>query len=50
MQGLERFMPHTTQLQEQKKRRDEDNKFALLGRESNTEEIIFGPRLQKYLK
>uniref|UniRef100_A0A8C5SFP1 Uncharacterized protein n=1 Tax=Laticauda laticaudata TaxID=8630 RepID=A0A8C5SFP1_LATLA len=30
--------------------RGEDNKFALLGREPNTEETIFGPRLQKIPK
>ncbi|KAK9396166.1 RNA-binding protein 48 [Crotalus adamanteus] len=39
------FMPRTTQLQERKRRRDEDNKLALLGREPNGEEIIFGPKL-----
>ncbi|XP_015666121.1 RNA-binding protein 48 [Protobothrops mucrosquamatus] len=44
-EGLARFMPRTTQLQERKRKRDEDNKLALLGREPNGEEIIFGPKL-----
>ncbi|XP_042328605.1 RNA-binding protein 48 isoform X2 [Sceloporus undulatus] len=43
--GLGRFMPRTTQLQERKRRRDEDNKLALLGRITDSEEIIIGPRL-----
>lgn len=49
-EGLGRFMPRTTQLQERKRRRDEDNKLALLGREPNGEEIIFGPRLPEIPK
>ncbi|CAI5788730.1 RNA-binding protein 48 [Podarcis lilfordi] len=43
--GLGRFMPRTTQLQERKRRRDEDNKLALFGKDINSEEIIIGPRL-----
>ncbi|XP_044281140.1 RNA-binding protein 48 [Varanus komodoensis] len=42
--GLGRFMPRTTQLQERKRRRDEDHKLALFGRD-NSEEIIIGPKL-----
>ncbi|XP_034984919.2 RNA-binding protein 48 [Zootoca vivipara] len=42
---LGRFMPRTTQLQERKRRRDEDNKLALFGKDINSEEIIIGPRL-----
>lgn len=49
-EGLGRFMPRTTQLQERKRRRDEDNKLALLGREPNGEEIVFGPRLPEIPK
>ncbi|XP_007440856.1 RNA-binding protein 48 isoform X1 [Python bivittatus] len=48
-EGLGRFMPRTTQLQERKRRRDEDNKLALLGRETN-KEIIIGPRLPEIPK
>ncbi|XP_060104474.1 RNA-binding protein 48 [Heteronotia binoei] len=43
--GLSRFMPRTTQLQERKRRRDEGNKFALIGKDTDNTEIIIGPRL-----
>ncbi|XP_053117742.1 RNA-binding protein 48 isoform X2 [Hemicordylus capensis] len=43
--GLGRFMPRTTQLQERKRRREEDNKFALFGKDTISKEIIIGPRL-----
>nr|XP_060638242.1 RNA-binding protein 48 [Anolis sagrei ordinatus] len=43
--GLGRFMPRTTQLQERRRRRNEDNKLALLGSVSGSKEIIIGPRL-----
>ncbi|XP_070584339.1 RNA-binding protein 48 isoform X2 [Erythrolamprus reginae] len=49
-EGLGRFMPRTTQLQERKRRRDEDHKLALLGRQPSSEEIIFGPRLPEIPK
>ncbi|XP_013908385.1 PREDICTED: RNA-binding protein 48 isoform X2 [Thamnophis sirtalis] len=49
-EGLGRFMPRTTQLQERKRRRDEDNKLSLLGREPKGEELIFGPRLPEIPK
>ncbi|XP_061442953.1 RNA-binding protein 48 [Rhineura floridana] len=48
--GLGRFMPRTTQLLERKRRRDEDNKLALFGKDTNSEEIIIGPRLPETLK
>nr|XP_056713708.1 RNA-binding protein 48 [Euleptes europaea] len=43
--GLSRFMPRTTQLQERKRRRDEGNKFALIGKDTDNTEILIGPRL-----
>ncbi|XP_048366325.1 RNA-binding protein 48 [Sphaerodactylus townsendi] len=43
--GLSRFMPRTTQLQERKRRRDEGNRFALIGKDSDNAEILIGPRL-----
>ncbi|XP_077159049.1 RNA-binding protein 48 [Paroedura picta] len=43
--GLSRFMPRTTQLQERKRRRDEGNKFALIGKDTDNTEIMIGPRL-----
>lgn len=43
--GINRFMPRTTQLQERKRRRYEDNKFALIGKDTNNKEIVIGPRL-----
>ncbi|XP_062814086.1 RNA-binding protein 48 isoform X2 [Anolis carolinensis] len=43
--GLDRFMPRTTQLQERRRRRNEDNKLALLGSVSDSKEVIIGPRL-----
>nr|XP_020640892.1 RNA-binding protein 48 isoform X1 [Pogona vitticeps] len=48
--GLGRFMPRTTQLQERKRRRDEDNKLALFGSATNSEETIIGPRLPETAK
>ncbi|XP_062982822.1 RNA-binding protein 48 [Elgaria multicarinata webbii] len=48
--GLGRFMPRTTQLQERKRRRDEDNKLSLFGRDINSEEIIIGPKLPEIPK
>ncbi|KAJ7322318.1 hypothetical protein JRQ81_018605 [Phrynocephalus forsythii] len=47
--GLGRFMPRTTHLQERKRRRDEDNKLALFGSVTNNE-VIIGPRLPETAK
>ncbi|KAL8165175.1 UNVERIFIED_CONTAM: hypothetical protein K2H54_032484 [Gekko kuhli] len=43
--GVSRFMPRTTQLQERKRRLEEGNKFALIGKDTDNTEIIIGPRL-----
>ncbi|XP_015264174.1 PREDICTED: RNA-binding protein 48 [Gekko japonicus] len=43
--GVSRFMPRTTQLQERKRRREEGNKFALIGKDTDNTEIMIGPRL-----
>ncbi|KAJ6666698.1 hypothetical protein lerEdw1_020422 [Lerista edwardsae] len=48
--GLGRFMPRTTQLQERKRRRDESNKLALIGMDTVRKEIIIGPRLPETSK
>uniref|UniRef100_A0A8D0G6B5 RNA-binding protein 48 n=1 Tax=Sphenodon punctatus TaxID=8508 RepID=A0A8D0G6B5_SPHPU len=48
--GLGRFMPRTTQLQERKRRRDEGNKLALIGWASDSKELIIGPRLPEIPK
>lgn len=48
--GLGRFMPRTTQLQERKRRRDESNKLALIGTDTVRKEIIIGPRLPETSK
>ncbi|XP_066484879.1 RNA-binding protein 48 [Tiliqua scincoides] len=47
--GLGRFMPRTTQLQERKRRRDESNKLALIGMDTIKKEII-GPKLPETSK
>lgn len=48
--GLSRFMPRTTQLQERKRKRDEDNKLSLIGFDTNSTEITIGPKLPEIPK
>ncbi|NWU98298.1 RBM48 protein, partial [Upupa epops] len=48
--GLERFMPRTTHLQERKRRREEGNKFSLVGARADNPEVIIGPQLPEIPK
>ncbi|NXG61438.1 RBM48 protein, partial [Hemiprocne comata] len=43
--GVDRFMPRTTHLQERKRKREEGNKFPLIGTSVDNTEVIFGPQL-----
>ncbi|NXP72858.1 RBM48 protein, partial [Ramphastos sulfuratus] len=43
--GVNRFMPRTTHLQERKRKREEGAKFALLGTSVDKTEVVFGPQL-----
>ncbi|NXP23805.1 RBM48 protein, partial [Scytalopus superciliaris] len=48
--GIDRFMPRTTHLQERKRKREEGNKFSLLGTSGDNTEIIIGPQLPEIPK
>ncbi|NWQ73347.1 RBM48 protein, partial [Columbina picui] len=48
--GIERFMPRTTHLQERKRRREEGNKFSLIGTKADNAEVIIGPQLPEIPK
>ncbi|KAK2531334.1 RNA-binding protein 48 isoform X1 [Columba livia] len=48
--GVERFMPRTTHLQERKRKREEGNKFSLIGTSADNTEVIIGPRLPEIPK
>ncbi|NWI70556.1 RBM48 protein, partial [Todus mexicanus] len=48
--GVDRFMPRTTHLQERKRKREEGNKFSLVGRSEDNTEIIIGPQLPEIPK
>nr|XP_006114537.1 RNA-binding protein 48 [Pelodiscus sinensis] len=48
--GIGRFMPRTTQLQERKRKRDQSNQIAFIGTDSDSSEIIIGPRLPEIPK
>ncbi|XP_062423728.1 RNA-binding protein 48 isoform X1 [Rhea pennata] len=48
--GIDRFMPRTTHLQERKRRREEGNKFALMGTYMESTEVIIGPQLPEVPK
>ncbi|NXJ67518.1 RBM48 protein, partial [Rostratula benghalensis] len=48
--GLERFMPRTTHLQERKRKREEGNRFSLSGTSGDKTEVIFGPQLPEIPK
>ncbi|NWX18879.1 RBM48 protein, partial [Aegotheles bennettii] len=48
--GVGRFMPRTTHLQERKRKREEDNKFSLIGTSADNTELIIGPQLPEIPK
>ncbi|XP_064300690.1 RNA-binding protein 48 isoform X1 [Phalacrocorax carbo] len=48
--GIDRFMPRTTHLQERKRKREEGNKFSLIGTSADNTEVIIGPRLPEIPK
>ncbi|NXT02464.1 RBM48 protein, partial [Jacana jacana] len=48
--GLERFLPRTTHLQERKRKREEGNKFSLIGTSGEKTEMVFGPQLPEVPK
>ncbi|KFP23552.1 RNA-binding protein 48, partial [Colius striatus] len=48
--GLERFVPRTTRLQERKRKREEGNKFSFLGTSADNTEVIIGPQLPEIPK
>ncbi|XP_054017048.1 RNA-binding protein 48 isoform X1 [Dryobates pubescens] len=43
--GVDRFMPRTTHLQERKRKREEGVLFSLLGTDVDKTEVVFGPQL-----
>ncbi|XP_042657710.1 RNA-binding protein 48 isoform X2 [Tyto alba] len=48
--GVDRFMPRTTHLQERKRKREEGNKFSLIGTSADNTEVIIGPQLPEIPK
>ncbi|XP_055566283.1 RNA-binding protein 48 [Falco cherrug] len=48
--GVDRFMPRTTHLQERKRKREEGNKFPLIGTSVDNTEVIIGPQLPEIPK
>ncbi|NWU82344.1 RBM48 protein, partial [Onychorhynchus coronatus] len=48
--GIDRFLPRTTHLQERKRRREEGNRFSLLGTSADNTEVIIGPQLPEIPK
>ncbi|KAM9649780.1 RNA-binding protein 48 isoform 1-T1 [Morphnus guianensis] len=48
--GVDRFMPRTTHLQERKRKREEVNKFSLIGTSVDSTEVIIGPQLPEVPK
>ncbi|XP_007060372.1 RNA-binding protein 48 [Chelonia mydas] len=48
--GIGRFMPRTTQLQERKRKRDQGNQIDFIGIDSDSTEVIIGPRLPEIPK
>ncbi|KAM6134741.1 RNA-binding protein 48 [Pterocles gutturalis] len=48
--GVDRFMPRTTHLQERKRKREEGNKFSLVGASADNTEVIIGPQLPEIPK
>ncbi|NXQ82290.1 RBM48 protein, partial [Nyctibius grandis] len=48
--GVDRFMPRTTRLQERKRKREEGNKFSLIATSADNTEVIVGPQLPEIPK
>ncbi|XP_009886218.1 PREDICTED: RNA-binding protein 48 [Charadrius vociferus] len=48
--GVDRFLPRTTHLQERKRKREEGNKFSLTGTTADNTEVIIGPQLPEMPK
>ncbi|NXV96424.1 RNA-binding protein 48 isoform X1 [Calonectris borealis] len=48
--GIDRFMPRTTHLQERKRKREEGNKFSLVGASADNTEVVIGPQLPEIPK
>ncbi|NWX47575.1 RBM48 protein, partial [Steatornis caripensis] len=48
--GVDRFMPRTTRLEERKRKRQEGNKFSLIGTIADNTEVIIGPQLPEVPK
>ncbi|XP_019388743.1 PREDICTED: RNA-binding protein 48 isoform X2 [Crocodylus porosus] len=48
--GIDRFMPRTTQLEERKRKRNEGNKLAIIGTNSDSNELVIGPQLPEMPK
>ncbi|NXD92852.1 RBM48 protein, partial [Chaetorhynchus papuensis] len=48
--GIDRFMPRTTHLQERKRKREEGNKFSLIGTSEDNTEVVVGPQLPEIPK
>ncbi|NXE05555.1 RBM48 protein, partial [Lophotis ruficrista] len=48
--GVDRFMPRTTHLQERKRKREEGTKFSLIGTSADNTEVIIGPQLPEIPK
>lgn len=48
--GIDRFMPRTTHLQERKRKREEGNKFSFIGTSEDNTEVIIGPQLPEIPK
>ncbi|NWR56542.1 RBM48 protein, partial [Bucorvus abyssinicus] len=48
--GVDRFMPRTTHLQERKRKREEGNKCSLIGTSTDNTEVIIGPQLPEIPK
>ncbi|XP_008935901.1 PREDICTED: RNA-binding protein 48, partial [Merops nubicus] len=48
--GVDRFMPRMTHLQERKRKREEGNNFSLIGTSADSTEVIIGPQLPEIPK
>ncbi|NXW64264.1 RBM48 protein, partial [Eurystomus gularis] len=48
--GVGRFMPRTTHLQERRRKREEGNKFSLTGTSADNTEVVIGPQLPEIPK
>ncbi|NXI56849.1 RBM48 protein, partial [Chloroceryle aenea] len=48
--GVDRFMPRTTHLQERKRKREEGDMFSLIGTSVDNTEVVIGPQLPEIPK